>query len=289
MFLNLFPQHITMQNQITAVKESILAAESIANIVTNKFNQGIIREQDKNNAVINLLSIQDKLAQLNSSLEQQYNTLRLLCDIRTDVSLQISNINTEPLSITSSIECKSSLIEKQNQLQSDYLKNELRSNRLLTFAPTVSFIFNEAYQQNSNIGFFDPKASHFTTQYYGLKITVPLPFDVNRLSQNYTSKIDYSISKINNEHGALENQVTNKQLELDYQKAISGYTTGKQINDLKGINYTKSMNQYKEGILSTEDLLLSFTDKVNAQLNLISAASSLQFVQSKIKINNTIQ
>jgi OMF family outer membrane factor len=49
------------------------------------------------------------------------------------------------------------------------------------------------------------------------------------------------------------------------------------------------MNQYKEGILSTENLLLSFTDKVNAQLNLISATSSLQFVQSKIKINNTIQ
>jgi outer membrane protein len=280
---------ISMQNQIEAIKTSIAAADTILTIVTNKFNQGIIREQDKNNASINLLTVQDKLAQLNSSLEQQYNTLKLLCDIQPDVVLQISNNSKESIITSNSAVCKSALLEKQNQLQSDYLKSEFRSSRLLTFAPTLSFIFNQAWQQSSNVSFTDSKANHFTTQYFGLKLSVPLPFDVTRLSQNYTSKINYTISKINEQHGALQNQINNKQLELDYQKAISGYTTSKKVSELKEVNYSKSMNQYKEGILSTENLLLSFTDKINAELNLISASASLQFVQSKIKINNTIQ
>lgn len=280
---------LSIQNQISAVKENIDAADSILTIATNKFNQGIVREQDKNNAKINLLNVQDKYAQLTSSLEQQYNTLKLLCDIQPDVSLQLIPKTSDPLTATGTLECKSSLLEKQNKLQSDYLKSELRSSRMLTFAPTVSFIFNQAWQESSDVGFFDSNSNKFSTQYFGLKVTVPLPFDVNRLSQNYTTKINYSISKINSEHGTLQNQINNKQLELDYQKALTGYSTSKQINELKEMNYSKSMNQYKEGILSTENLLLSFTDKVNAQLNLISATSSLQFAQSKIKINNTIQ
>lgn len=280
---------VSIQFQISILKENIEAADSILSIVTNKFNKGIVREQDKNNASINLLNIQDKYAQLNSSLEQQYNTLKLLCDIQTDVSIQIIEKTTESIAVSSIIECKSSLLEKQNKLQADYLRSELRSSRMLTFAPTVSFIFNQAWQENSDVGFFDPNANKFSTQYFGLKVTVPLPFDVNRLSQNYTTKINYSISKLNSEHGSLQNQLNNKQLELEYQKALSGYSTSKQVNELKEINYSKSMNQYKEGILSTENLLLSFTDKINAQLNLISATSSLQFAQSKIKINNTIQ
>lgn len=280
---------VSLQLQITTVKENIEAADSILTIVNNKFNQGIIREQDKNNATINLLNVQDKYAQLTASLDQQYNNLKLLCDIQSDVSLQIVQKTAEPLATATTIECKSTLIEKQNKLQADYLRSELRSSRMLTFAPTISFIFNQAWQKSSNIGFFDSNANKFSTQYFGLKVTVPLPFDVNRLSQNYTTKINYTISKINTEHGSLQNQTNNKQLELDYQKALSGYSTSKQINELKEINYSKSMNQYKEGILSTENLLLSFTDKINSQLNLISATSSLLFAQSKIKINNTIQ
>lgn len=280
---------VSLQNQQTAVRESIAAADSILGIASRKFGEGIIREQDKNNSEINLLTIRDRLAQINATLEQQYNTLKLLCDIQPSASLQVtenvSGIQTEALPAIKS----TALIEKQQLLQAAYLKSELRSNRLLSFAPTVSFVFNQAWQRSSDSGFFDSDANHFSTQYFGLKLTIPFPFDVTRLSQNYTSKINYRISEINAAHAVLQNEAGNKQLDLDHQKALSAYTTGKKIAELKEINYVKSLNQYKEGILSTENLLLAFTDRVNAELNFISAAAALHFSESKIKINNTIQ
>jgi outer membrane protein TolC len=278
---------LSLQAQTETLKENVKAADSIFSISTNKFSLGLIREQDKNTAEINLLNVQDKLVQLNSTLEQQYNTLKLLCDISPATSVTIEEKTS--VQTTAAPASKSGLYEKQQQLQSAYMRSELRANRLLTFSPTLSFVFNQAWQQSSNSSFFDENANHFSTQYFGLKLSIPLPFDVNHLSQTYTSRINYTISKLNAEHGALQNQISNTQLDLDYQKALSAYTNAKKVAALRESNYSKSLNQFKEGILSTENLLLAFTEHVNAKLNLISAENTLNYTVQKIKINNSIQ
>ena len=87
----------------------------------------------------------------------------------------------------------------------------------------------------------------------------------------------------------MQNQVNNKQLDLEFQKANSTYNTTKQVNELKEINYLKSINQYNEGIISTDILLTAFTDKINAELNYSAAFAGLKYAESKININNTIQ
>ncbi len=280
---------VSVSKQISRVKENIIAADSVFFIITNKYNQGIAREPDKNNAEINLLTLRDKLAQLNASLEQQYNALKILCDIQPNSSLTITDNSTVSESAATALPVKSTLAERQQQLESQYLKSELRWSRLLTFAPTLSFIFNQTYQESSNTGFYASDVNHFNSQYFGLKFTVPFPLDVNRLSQNYTSKINYRLSQLSSQHAALQNELTDKDLELDYAKALSTATINKKIKELKDANYIKSFNQYKEGIISSDILLLAFTDKVNAEINSLSAEAILHFTETKIKLNNTIQ
>ncbi len=279
---------VSLQHQIKNTEQSVTAADSILLIAKNKFSQGIIREQDMNNASINLLNIQDKLIQLKLSLDQNYNNLKILCDIASESKLQINESvgNSIPNSVKTG---PSSLIEKQSQLQSAYLKSELNVNRLNAFAPTLSLIFNQTWQKNSNRSFTDANSNNFTSQYIGLKFTMPFPFDVNRLSANYTSKINYNIATINYMHSGLQNQISNKQLDLDYQKALSTYHTAQKINELKTINYQKSINQYNVGIISTDILLTAFTDKINAELNYSAAFAGLKYAETKININNTIQ
>jgi len=280
---------VSVQSQIISAEQSISAADTILSIAKNKFALGIIREQDFNNTTINLLTAQDKLIQLSTTLEQNYNSLKVLCELNPESSLKINetmDLNNNP---DIPKEAASSLAEKQARLQSDYLRSELNAARLTSFSPTLSIIFNQTWQQNSNIGFMDANPYKFSSQYFGLRLTVPFPFDVNRFSQDYTAKINYNISAINSTHSSLQNKINNKQLGLDYVKANSSYRTSKQINDLKMINYQKSLNQYTEGIISTDVLLTAFTDKINAQLNYSAAFANLKYAQSKININNTIQ
>ncbi|MBL0047287.1 MAG: TolC family protein [Bacteroidetes bacterium] len=278
----------SLQKQLDVVKDNLTAADSIFKITGNKFNEGIIREQDKNNAEINFLTVKDKMNQVNLSLQQQYNALKLLCEIPESTVLSITNTSSEIKAIGTA-GSKSDLLERQQNLQMAYLKSELKSSRLLSFAPTVSLLFNQAWQVNSNTSFFDANSNRFGTQYIGLKVSAPFPFDVNRLTQNYTTKINYTLAKINNEHTKLQNQTNNAQLDLDFEKAQSGYNSAKKIAALKELNYQKSLNQYVAGILSTENLLLSFTDNLNSRLIFLSAEALLNFTQSKISINNIVQ
>lgn len=277
---------IALQEQIVSTEKSLIASDSIALIAKNKFTQGIIREQDLNNTTVNLLNIKDKLVQLKSLHQQQLNTLKILCDIPAGTSITLKDLSA--FDVQQSIKSVSDLNSRYNILQDKLAKNELRANRL-SMLPVLSFVYYQGWQQNSNTAFFDSKNTWIQSNYIGLRLTVPFPPDVTKLSQTYTTKVNYRIAAINNTHSQLQTELNNKNLELDYEKSLSGYTTGKQIFDLKNSNYQKSLNQYKEGVLSTDNLLIAFNDMLNAQLNLISAFSSAQFTKSKIIIDNSLK
>jgi outer membrane protein len=278
---------VSLQEQINITTRSLTNADSVLKIVKNKYDAGIVREQDVNNASINQLIVQDKLVQLKESLQQQYNSLRILCDIPAATSINITD-QTREIQVNAVPKANSSLLEKQVTIQSQFLKSELRSNNL-SFAPTVSVIFNQGWQMNSNEKFFDNNARWIPTQYIGLRVSMPFPLEAAKLSQSYTSKINWRISELNAAHNALQNKLSNEQINSDYVKALSSYNTNKAISELKSVNYQKSVNQYREGILSTETFLTAFTDKLTAGLNATVANANLKFTQAKININNKIQ
>lgn len=278
---------LALQEQIILTEKSLTAADSIQQIVQNKFSSGIIREQDLNNARVNQLNIKDKLIQLKIMHEQQLNTLKILCDIPTGVQLTLQN-STYSQSPKETLKSTGNLNNRYNELQHKLAKSEWRANKM-SMMPTLSAFYYQGWQHNSNISFFDNKSSWIQSQYIGIKITVPFPPDVTKMSQSYTSKINYRIAGLNNEHSELQTELNNKSLDLDFNKALSTYETSKQIYDLKSSNYTKSINQYKEGILSTDVLLTAFNEMINSELSVVSAFSSAQFIKSKILINNALK
>jgi outer membrane protein TolC len=276
---------VSIQDQINLTQQSLQAADSIVFIVQNKYSLGIVREQDLNNAKVNQLNVTDKLNQLKLMLQQQQNSLKILCDIPASTKLSI--VNEDHVS-DSKGKAGSSLPYRYTELQAGYARSELRANRLNMF-PIISLVGYQGWQQNSNTAFFDNNASWIQSRYIGLRITVPFPPDVTKLSQSYTSKINYHIAQLNNDHTKLQTELSNESLNIDAEKANSSYQTAKQIVDLKKANYEKSINQYKEGILPTDNLLTAFSDLLNSELNFISAYSNLQYNNSKININNTVK
>ena len=278
---------VSLQEQEKTTKLTLASADSLLLISQNKFSLGLIREQDVNNTAVNQLNVKDKLVQVQASIEQQYNSLKILCDIPANTKVTVSS-SSDNISYNAELKATSSLQLKNAILQSEFARSELRANRWSTL-PVVSAIYYQGWQQNSNSSFFDSKSAWIQSQYIGLKISVPIPPDANRLSQNYTSKINYRTALINAEHAKLQNELSNQSLNLDYEKAYSSYLTSKNIYELKERNYQKSLNQYKEGILSTDVMLNAFVDLLNSRLALISAQASLEFAKTKININNLSQ
>ena len=158
----------------------------------------------------------------------------------------------------------------------------------LWFAPTVSLIGNAGWSQNTNNHFLDG-TKIYSTNYVGLKMLMPIVPDVNKIAAVKYDRVNLQIARNNWNHAALQDSLNNNQLKVDYQKSFNSYQLNKQIENLKEDIYFKNLNIYKEGVLSSTDLLNSFNDWLNSSLNRAMQAANSEFAKSKIIINNTIK
>jgi OMF family outer membrane factor len=274
-----------IQEQITVTEKNLVLADSLTLIVKNKYQLGIAREQDLNNVTVNNLMVKDRLQQLKINLEQQMNSLKILCDIPTATTIRLVN---EEETKNEDLKTVSTLQFRYSTLQGDYAKSELQANRW-SMLPVLSFVYYQGWQKNSNTSFTDGNAPWIQSKYIGLRLTVPFPPDVNKLSQTYTSKVNYKIAALNASHSKLQSELNNQSMQLDLEKSRNSFEIARQIADLKNSNYQKSVNQYKEGILASDLLLTSFTDLLNSSANLAIARATMQYNRSKILISNSFK
>jgi len=278
---------ISLKEQVEISQKNLFTADTLQTIMQNKYTEGIVRQQDLNDATINKLLLADKLEQLKILLNQQYYGLKTLCDIpENDEVVILENVNYNQ-QFDIGLQTNNQLEHKSSVLKTDLAKEDLRTNRLSQY-PTVSFVAYDAWQQNSENQFFDSNTNWINSQYIGLRISMPFP-DVNKFMLSKTSKINTTIALQNAEHTKLQNDVINIQLGLDYEKAYSQFSTTKQIFMLKEENYRMALNQFDASILPSDRLLIAFNDMLVSRLNYSTALANLVFTKSKIEINNSIK
>ena len=278
---------VSLQEQIELTKESLLIADTLLINMENKYSEGIVRQQDLNDAKINKLTLDDKLKQLDASLQQQVLSLKILCDIPENTTILIDELADYNQNIAVGLGVDNQLVYKSSLLKYDIAKADLKANHLMQL-PTVSVIYYDAWQQNSNNRLFDKDARWLNSQYVGLKLSLPFP-DVNRFTQTKMSKVSSIIALQNAEQTKIQNDNNNLQLVLDYEKAFSQFITSKQIYELKEQNYHLAMNQFNMDILSSDRLLIAFNDMIASRLNSSSALANLLYLKSTIDINNTVK
>lgn len=278
---------ISLQEQIEITQQNVLVADTLYLNMQNKYAQGIVRQQDLNDAQINKINLADKLEQLRLSLSQQYLSLKILCDIPENTEVIVNEALVYDQQFSLGLTVDNELQYKASLLKVAQSETDIRANRL-TQLPTLSFVYYAAWQQNSTDQFFDSNVDWLNSQYLGLKLTMLFP-DVNRYTLTQTSKISKTISLQNAEHTKIQNTLTNRQLVLDYEKAYSQFSTSKQVYVLKEQNYQLAINQFNASILSSDKLLIAFNDMLVSQLNFSNALANVLFTKSKIDINNSIR
>jgi OMF family outer membrane factor len=273
--------------QIDVTKNSLANEDTLVTIVQNKEKEGISRPQDVNDVLANRLSTQDKLQQLEVQLEQQYNSLKLLCDIETGTNVVISNMTLPKPGLDASLMANGNLLRLQGEKQTQYYEADLNANKRW-FYPTVTLFSSFGWQQSNNNHFFD-NSPWLGTNYVGLRLSVPLLPDFTKIATVKYDRINLAIAKNNLSHAALEDSINNRQLVLDYQKSYKSYNISSDITVLKQDTYYKNLNIYKEGILSATDLLKSFNDWLNSNLNSVAQLANSEYAKAKISINNTVK
>ena len=273
--------------QITITENSSLNADTLTQIMQSKLSEGIARSQDVNNALANKLATKDKLQQLQIQLNEQYNALKILCDIDADVQVNVGDTIYPAKQFDTLLHANGNLEEQQQEWQKRYQEADLTASKKW-FLPTVTLFSSFAFQQNTTNRFFD-NSQWFSSNYVGIRITLPIVPDVTKWTAVKNARINIIIADNNLQHARLQDKVNNIQLQLDYQKAFNSYRLALQIEALKKDSYRKNLNIYKEGILSATDLLNSLNEWLNDSLNTASQLAACAYAKANININNMVK
>lgn len=274
---------LSFDAQKEVLKENIKIANDILRIINNKFNAGIARKQEVNEAEVNLISLQDKLEQIEMNTKMQYQTLNLFFENQIDASLSQNLWDYQ--NIDTVLQTQNNLIVENARLQSQMAQQEYKALKYQNL-PVLSFVSSFNWQNLSNDFSFAKNSNWINYNYLGLKLSYDLPTTIQKYSNQKSKQMQIEIWKNNEEHSQKENETRNAQMVLEYEKSLKQKENFRKIYDLKKDTYEKNYNQFKENILSLDKLLISQNDMLISKLNMVSALANIGFNKTKIEINN---
>jgi outer membrane protein TolC len=274
---------ISFNGQKEVVEENILIAENILKIISEKNKEGIARKQEVNEAEVNLILLKDKLEQLEMNAKIQYEILNLFFENKINSTLIQTIWDFKDRTLLSANQ--NNLQNQSSELQTQLAQQEYKSLRYQNY-PTLSFVSSFNWQKISNDNFFSTQSNWQNFNYVGLKLGWELP-TIQRISNIKSKKIQLEILQKTNEHIKAETESKNEQLNLEYQKSLQQFINFQKVFDLKKDTYEKNFNQFKEGILPLDKLLISQNDMIISKLSIVSVLTNIGFSKSKIEINNT--
>lgn len=271
---------VSLKNQLAISKESLKSADSVLASVKRKYDAGLVREQDKNNALINKLMTQDKIGQLEASLKTQQNALKILLNLPENSEIEIPS---NPIQNATLSNPASDLLAREARMKTAFAQAEYQATKA-AFLPTLTGVYYKGWQQNSNTGFFNSANPWIPNQYVGLRVSMPFPPDVSKVAGAYTSKVQAEIQQLSADNAAAQEKINQQNMVTELQKLEASVKLTEEIAALKQSNFFHAQKQFEEGLLSTDNLLNAFSDKLNSDANLAQLKASLNFQRSKINL-----
>ena len=279
---------VSLQEQLASTIQNVTASDSLLGITQNKYNAGLIKQQDVNDANINYLTTRENKNQIEYLIKQQYLALKILCDIPEQEDIEIvNNSSLTAFGVKPAVEFNN--LALTGSLFKEKIALSTWKQQKYSRYPTLSFFqSNTSQQNNTRSKFLDNSVKWIPSSYIGLKLSIPFPSS-NTISEISKAKYDYLLAKKNTEQQKIQSDLAVKQLRTDYDKALSQAAANKEIFLLRKENYEKYLNLYKEGLVSLEQTLDKFNEKVNSNYNLVSSQVAVLAAKTKIDINNRIK
>ncbi|MEM6347090.1 MAG: TolC family protein [Bacteroidota bacterium] len=277
---------VLIQEQIRSTEQNLAVADTLHQITTQKFEEGLLSQIDVNESKINYLNTEETIAQLEYLLEQYYISLKILCDIPENETISITELKRSPQEAMGPTVALNQLSLSNALLREEYARQSYKGAKA-AMMPTLSLQLSNSYNLYNTE--FEPFTGNWiNSNYIGLNLSVPIP-NAKRISQSSMAKYDQQMA-INNTEQARNQAILDQQnLEADYKKALSQFEADEEVLALRKDSFAKNQELYKEGLVSLEVVLNSFNAMVNAEYSLIASDVNIELSIANININNNIR
>jgi outer membrane protein TolC len=279
---------VQLQEQQKTAFQTMSASDTLYKLALNKYTSGNTRVQDVNDSKVTYIESKESYHQLRYLLQQQYLSLKVLCDIPENDSIYISETYNNYL-IRNTTVFRNDLSIDNSLKQQKYALANLRHTQYANI-PSISLFASNSFQQfNTKNILLDKNVNWIQSNYIGFKLYIPILPTASSFSQMAKAKYEYQVAQKNTEHVKREAAINYQQLLTEMNKAVSQALSQKEIADLRKETYQKNLDLYAAGIIGIDQTIKSFNAKVNSEYSYISANINVMLVDSKIEINNKIK
>ena len=270
---------IQLKNQQKIVERFVGLSDSLSQIVGRKYDAGLIRLQDRNDAQVNVLQQKGVLRNIVHQLTYQEALLSTLAGISVEIDV---TERAEELETKSTVQNQTAL--NLAMFRVDYAKMMYRSSQLEQL-PVLSFQSSLAYQNNSNAQWMDPANRWIYSSFVGAKLTWDLPTNAVKATNVRVKKINFKMAEILLEEEKINTKVRNEQLIKDWENAKKEVEEKELMAILEKDSYRHAGDQYEKEVIGLDKLILAQNKWLSAQLSVLNARINQQMYQQKIRIN----
>jgi outer membrane protein TolC len=270
---------VQLKKQQKTMERFVGLSDSLSQIVGRKYDAGLIRLQDRNDAQVNVIQQKGVLRNITHQLAYQEALLSSLAGITVEIDVTDGE---EELETKSMVQNQTAL--NLAMFKVDYAKMMYRSAQLEQL-PVLSFQSSLAYQNNSNAQWMDPANKWIYSSFVGAKLTWDLPTNAVKATNVRVKKINFKMAEILLEEEKRNTKVKNEQLIKDWENAKKEVEEKELMAILERDSYRQARDQYEKEVIGLDKLILAQNKWLSAQLSVLNARINQQMYQQKIRIN----
>jgi OMF family outer membrane factor len=270
---------VQLKKQQKMLERFVGLSDSLSQIVGRKYDAGLIRLQDRNDAQVNVIQQKGVLRNIVHQLTYQEALLSSLAGITVEIDV---TEGAEELETKSTVQNQTAL--NLAMFKVDYAKMMYRSAQLEQL-PVLSFQSSLAYQNNSNAQWMDPANRWIYSSFVGAKLTWDLPTNAVKATNVRVKKINFKMAEILLEEEKRNTKVKNEQLIKDWENAKKEVEEKELMAILEKDSYRQAGDQYEKEVIGLDKLILAQNKWLSAQLSVLNARINQQMYQQKIRIN----
>lgn len=265
---------IVTRKALEVQREDFETADSILQLVNQKFQKGITGKYDVNLAKINKNSVQQSIISYEKLLDQCRFNLRLLfglptgTDIVFDEKLEINRYNLEPVQ---KIGLDPELAIYELQLaQSEYKLKQQKSLLLPKF--TINSYWGwQQYRDDSGFSWEDNDWSDI--RFWSLNISIPIFTGFSTKNKIESAQVGLNLAQITMEREKEKSRIADEHLIKDYNNNIKSLRTVMDSYLIAKENNTLSLQRYEQGLISLINYFDSFEDYLKIESVYLNALS----------------
>lgn len=266
-------------------------------IEINEMNkEGFIEITDVKQMLISVNALENQLKSINQQIEVAYELLKLQMGLDIGTAIKLSdNLNSflvettanpksdRTFSLENNINIK--LLQTQVELADLSLRNEYS-----TFLPSIAAFANiEKNAQRNEFNFFDGGEPWFKTTIAGVQLSWPIFSGGQKIFKIQKARIELKQAEIDRKKAEQSLDLQYMQVHSAYKTALNSFKNSEENKTLAYDIYEISLEKYKEGMISSMELVQAHNQYLKAEGDYLQSASSLLTTRTQLdKLFNEI-